>query len=73
MMLALMILAPVAFIAVVAGLVYALNTGTKRDADRWLVDRRMAQRRHEARSNEPAADPERRHGDRRKGDEQPVV
>ena len=45
MVLAIKILIPLVFIAAVIGLTYMLSTSTKKDADRWLVDRRVVQRR----------------------------
>lgn len=45
MMLALKILTPLLFLGAVAGLIYMLVASTKKDADRWLVDRRVIQRR----------------------------
>ncbi len=45
MVLAIKILTPLLFIAAVMGLTYMLSSSTKKDADRWLVDRRIIQRR----------------------------
>ncbi|MCH8203818.1 MAG: hypothetical protein IID09_01575 [Candidatus Hydrogenedentes bacterium] len=45
MALAIKILTPLVFIAAVIGLTYMLSTSSKKDADRWLVDRRVVQRR----------------------------
>ncbi len=45
MVLAIQILTPLVFIAAVIGVTYMLSNSTKKDADRWLVDRRIVQRR----------------------------
>lgn len=45
MILALKILTPILFIGAIVGLTYMLAVSTKKDADRWLVDRRVIQRR----------------------------
>ncbi len=45
MMLALKILTPVLFFGAIVGLTYMLAVSTKKDAHRWLVDRRVLQRR----------------------------
>ncbi len=45
MVLAIQILTPLVFISAVIGLTYMLSSSTKKDADRWLVDRRIVQRR----------------------------
>ena len=45
MALAIKILTPLVFIAAIIGLTYLLSASTKKDADRWLVDRRVIQRR----------------------------
>lgn len=45
MVLAIKILTPLLFIAAVIGLTYMLSSSTKKDANRWLVDRRIIQRR----------------------------
>ena len=68
MVLAIKILAPLVFIAAVAGLVYMLSSGTKKDADRWLVDRRVLQRRKQD-DGAPATSDERRRTERRQPDE----
>lgn len=54
----------VLFLASVAGLTYALMMGTKKDADRWLVNRRLTDRRKRAAGTSPE-EPERRTGERR--------
>ena len=58
------ILVSVLFLASVAGLTYALMLGTKKDADRWLVDRRVTDRRNQA-DSAPVQVPERRTSERR--------
>ena len=45
MALVIKILTPLVFIAAVIGLTYVLSSSTKKDADRWLVDRRVIRRR----------------------------
>ena len=45
MILAMKILAPILFIGAIVGLTYVLAASTKKDAHRWLVDRRIVQRR----------------------------
>ncbi len=45
MILAVKILTPILFIGAIIGLTYMLAVSTKKDADRWLVDRRVLQRR----------------------------
>ncbi len=64
MALAIKILTPLVFIAAVIGLTYMLSSSTKKDADRWLVDRRILQRRKHD-SGTPASLAERRRTERR--------
>ena len=45
MILAMKILAPILFIGAIVGLTYMLAASTKKDAHRWLVDRRVLERR----------------------------
>lgn len=59
-----LILIPLVFIGAVVGLTRILSTSTKKDADRWLADRRVEDRRQH---DVGAADniPERRKYERR--------
>ncbi len=68
MALALKILTPLVFIAAVVGLTYMLSSGTKKDADRWLADRRVLQRRKHD-DGAPASSDERRRTERRQPEE----
>lgn len=62
-----LILTPLVFIGAVVGLTRILSTSTKKDADRWLVDRRLLDRRqHDVGTSDNI--PERRKKQRRHPD-----
>jgi len=54
------------FGGLVTGLTLFLARHSKRDADRWLVDRRHGERREGPNFGPPAGEPERRHVERRR-------
>lgn len=60
------------FIGAVGGLTYFLANQTRRDADKWLVDRRIAQRRHESKDPSQSTSDERRNTDRRDSEQQTI-
>ncbi len=71
MILAMKVLMPLLFIGAIVGLTYVLSRSTKRDADRWLVDRRVVQRRKQD-AGAPVNLAERRAAERRQP-EQPAA
>lgn len=64
MILAMKILAPILFIGAIVGLTYMLAASTKKDAHRWLADRRVLQRRKQD-AGAPVNSAERRKVERR--------
>ena len=64
------VLGSILFVGAVLGLTYILTLHTRRDADRWLADRRISQRRTEPDARPTGDLPERRKGERRKDDPQ---
>lgn len=58
------------FIGSVGGLTYFLTAQTRRDADKWLVDRRITQRRHDLQDASPSASDKRHNNDRRQSEQQ---
>lgn len=71
MILAMKVLMPILFIGAIVGLTYILSRSTKKDADRWLVDRRVVQRRRQD-TGSPVNLAERRAAERRQP-EQPAA